>query len=241
MSLDMWAGFEFTCFDSGGAPRAEPYCDCYYHSPIIVDTSGDGFHLTSATAGVAFNFTGNRVVQVAWTQAGSDDAFLVLDRNHNGMIDNGTELFGNFTAQPPSAEPNGFLALAEFDKPENGGNGDGLIDSRDAIFNSLRLWRDSNHNGISEPDELFTLPSLGVYSISLDYRESRRKDSYGNQFRYRAKVNAGLETERFAYDVILMATRIQLARATGCASRPQSAPLDFGRMFDFVSWKPALQ
>ena len=176
-------------------------------SPIIVDTTGEGFRLTSAANGVPFDIRGNgHPIQIAWTAIGSGNAFLVLDRNHNGTIDNGTELFGNFTAQPRSPQPNGFLALAEFDKPENGGNGDGVIDERDAIYFQLRLWIDENHDGVSQPEELHTLAAMGVKSLSLDYHESGRTDEFGNRFRFRSRITdlKGADTGRSAYDVFLV-------------------------------------
>lgn len=179
-------------------------------SPIIIDTTGQGFHLTSAQNGVRFDIRGDGTpIQIAWTAPGSGDAFLALDRNHNGTIDNGTELFGNFTQQPKSPTPNGFLALAEFDKPENGGNADGIIDEHDAVFSHLVLWIDENHDGISQPNELHSLSEFGITSLSLNYKVLGRKDEYGNYYHFRAKVNPTSPSDqtdsgRWAYDVFLV-------------------------------------
>jgi hypothetical protein len=196
-------------------PQCSPSSGCC-SSPIIVDTTGHGFHLTSAEDGVTFDISGTgHPVKMAWTGRNSGNAFLALDRNHNGKIDSGKELFGNYTEQPPCGDGmqacfNGYRALAEFDKPENGGNGDGIIDERDDVFPHLLLWIDENHNGISEPNELHTLPELGVYSISLHYRDDQRvRDQYGNWFHYQAALNPdprdGTSKDgRITYDVFFV-------------------------------------
>ena len=142
---------------------------------------------------------------MGWIAPGANNAFLTLP-GADGLVHNGQQLFGNFTPQPASTTPNGFAALAVYDDPKNGGNGDGMIDSRDAVFASLRLWIDANHDGISQPEELHTLPSLGVTSISLNYKVAQRTDQFGNVFRYRAQVDPGdtTNTGRMAYDVFFV-------------------------------------
>ncbi len=159
-------------------------------SPIILDLDGDGLSLTGYTDGVNFDLMADGVMRrVGWTAGGARDPFLVLDRNGNGTIDDGKELFGNFTDQskPRRKENrNGFRALAEFDRLALGGNGDGKITRNDQIWATLQLWFDLNHDGVSQNEELFGLHEVGVRSIDLDYATGKRVDDFGNVYRYRA-------------------------------------------------------
>lgn len=214
-SCDRSIAFQSNCGQFGGYdPDA---CGCYGGceeggscSPIVVDVLGNGFDLTSTLNGINFDIDNDGTLEHhAWTSANNDDAWLAFDRNNNGLIDTGRELFGNVTPQePPPAgeEMNGFRALAMYDGSGYGGNGDGKINQQDAIFDRLKLWQDTNHNGISESCELFTLPDLGLRKIDLDYRQSRRVDQYGNQFKYRARVRDAEDAQlgRWAWDVFLV-------------------------------------
>jgi hypothetical protein len=191
---------------------------CQELSPIVIDIDGNGFSLTSAYGGIEFDFAGDGVRRkISWTAAGSDDGWLALDRNGNGRIDSSLELFGNLTAQvdKPGVERNGFEALAAFDQPLTGGNGDGTIDEADRVFVKLLIWQDINHNGESERGELKALRSVGIKSIALRYRESKRVDEHGNEFRYAARVQRSFPSTRgddWAYDVFLLREQSQSRR-----------------------------
>lgn len=140
---------------------------CNVGDPLVLDLGGDGVHVVALSESRArFDLfgTGQRL-PVAWVRG--DDALLALDKNGNGVIDDGHELFGNFVGDTGFHEvESGFSHLALYDRPDRGGDGDGKITANDAIFAALVLWRDDG-DGVSRPDELFSLARAGVVSIDL--------------------------------------------------------------------------
>jgi hypothetical protein len=111
-------------------------------------------------------------------------ASLRVDRNGNGRVDDGSELFGNYTPLSDGRTAgNGFEALREFDD-----NGDGKIDARDTVWQRLLLWTDRNHDGVSQPDELTPIANSSVVSISVAYMWTGRRDRWGNTYRYESRV-----------------------------------------------------
>jgi hypothetical protein len=176
-------------------------------SPVVIALGNSAYEFTSSQYGVIFDINADGLKEsVAWTIAEKRIGFLVLDRNGNGTIDSGEELFGTRAYQPASPKPNGFAALAVFDNLQFGGNDNGMIDSGDAAFGVLRLWIDANHDGQSQPEEMISLSDAGIESISLNVESSNRKDGNGNLFRYRARVNSikGFTVSPRAYDVFLV-------------------------------------
>lgn len=172
-----------------GTDPSSPAGDGSGTEPIVIDLDRQGFQFTDAAGGVLFDLDADGALdQVSWTAADAEDAFLVWDRNGNGTIDDGKELFGDKTEQPPSNDPHGFVALAVLDQPEHGGNEDGWITESDQVFESLKLWLDLDHDGISQPSELATLAEKGVAGISLDIVDTRRHDRHGNFLRFKSQV-----------------------------------------------------
>jgi len=157
-----------------------------FGSPVLIDLDRGNLELTDLSSGVRFDLNRDGIAEaLSWTEPGSGDGWLALDRNGNGVIDDGGELFGNFTDQPPSEAPHGYLALQVFDD-----DGDGLIGSTDAVYSDLLVWVDRDQDGTSSPSELSDLVTAGVEWIALSVVESRSRDRHGNEFRYRSPVRS---------------------------------------------------
>jgi len=168
----------------------------------VVNLAG-GYQLTGLDNPVSFDLAASGTKQtIGWTAPQSEDAFLWLDRNNNGIVDDGSELFGTSTPlRNGHTARNGFEALAELDA-----NDDGAIDALDSTWTSLMLWTDRNHDGISQPDEIQPLAATSISALELNYHWAGRRDQYGNLFQFQALLHDGPRTRAF-YDIFFIAAR----------------------------------
>lgn len=169
-------------------PLNEDPCD----SPILIDVDGDGEILCGgADTSIWFDLWGSgEPILINWIQPETNDAFLVHDINANGIVDDGSELFGSGTRLllEDKLALNGFLGLAQFDQAELGGNEDSYIGPSDQIWRDLYIWNDRNANGFSESGELTPLNRAGVRLLNTVPIETRTFDEHGNWFRYWSDV-----------------------------------------------------
>jgi serine-aspartate repeat-containing protein C/D/E len=150
-----------------------------WHSPLAIDLNGDGVKTLSIDKGVEFDLlnTGNKN-NVGWIS--SRDGLLAIDNDGNGQIDNGQELFGGGVGD-------GFAKLDSFDN-----NRDGLVDASDESFESLKIWRDGNSNGVTDRGELQALSVFGISSLNVEhiaYDKAAQLDKQGNVLGERGSVN----------------------------------------------------
>ena len=143
----------------------------YFYDPLVLDLDGDGIEtIAHNKSNGAFFDNDSDGLKVATGWVKSDDGLLVFDRNGDGVINDGTEVFGDNTQLENGEKAlHGFEALADLDS-----NKDGKIDKNDKLFDHLKIWRDLNHDGISQEGELFNLKDLEIKSLNLAYQDTNQ-------------------------------------------------------------------
>jgi hypothetical protein len=174
INWDTWAelGYE----EEGG--WWEQSNDC----PLILDLNGDGIQTTNLFDSVSFfdpegNGTLNRG---GWTRADTEEAFVWVDLDGDKYVKHGELLGTAFPLPDGTTARNGFKVLQVYDRPENGGNGDGLMTKRDALFGKLLLWVDRNHDGRSDRSEVSKVKQSGIVSIRTSFEHVHKSDGNGN-------------------------------------------------------------
>ena len=203
------------CVGNGGNCSGDPDVCCNNNCmdgmcggtcPLMINLkdNSSNYQLTSYDEGVLFDINdAGAPRQVGWTEADSLVGILALDRNGNGTIDDGSELFGIATRKLDGRRAlNGFDALADLDS-----NGDGKIDAQDSEYTLLRVWLDRNHDGVSQLNELLTLGDTGISAFFTTYEETPRIDRHGNLYKYEGSalvIKNGQEHKHKLFDVILI-------------------------------------
>lgn len=152
--------------DFFGLPRSGEY---HIYDPLVLDLDGNGIidiQAINGYKGAMFDHDGDGIA-TATSWIGSKDGLLVFDKNNDGIINSGRELFGDSTLiDNDTLAKHGYEALAKFDD-----NHDGVIDVNDTAFGSLKVWQDKNGDGISTFDELIGLSSLGIDRLFLEHSD----------------------------------------------------------------------
>jgi hypothetical protein len=187
----------------GGDPHSGQDPNQCPTSPIVISMS-NSYPFTSVDGGVHFDLDADGAAeQTAWTAEGSTVAFLTLDRNGNGSVDSGGELFGDHTPRLAGGiGPNGFEALTDLDT-----NQDGYVDASDERWSDLVLWRDTNHDGVSQSSEVEPLSTSGIERIETAYHWTGHHDPYGNQLRYQGRAVLSDGRRIPIYDVYFVTRR----------------------------------
>jgi hypothetical protein len=151
-------------------------------SPLVLDLDGDGIATSGDDDPVVFDLNGDGSPELlTWVARGSADAFLWIDINNDRVVDDGRELLGVGTILPDGRRArDGFEALQIYDRPENGGNGDGIISAADHVWGRLRLWIDRDHDGRSAMSEIMPIQSSSVVYLGLAYTTDGMPDEHGN-------------------------------------------------------------
>jgi hypothetical protein len=198
-------------------------------SPIVVDLGHNGIDLGRAGVGVHFDVDNDGIPElVQWVKPRGDEAFLTLDRNNNGIIDNGGELFGVGTpmALEGSTATNGFVGLAQYDSRSLGGNDDGWISAADQIWPHLSLWLDSNADGVSTPKEMLKPESVGFTAFETIPRSHKYYDDAGNILPLWAWAKGERRFERsLMVDVFFLVLPERVAYCTKGNPKPEAGSL----------------
>ena len=150
----------------------------YFYDPIVLDLDGDGIETIAydKLKKAVFDHDGDGIAHATgWVK--KDDGILVLDRNGDGVINDGREVFGDSTIlSTGETAKHGYEALADLDS-----DGNGKINADDTKFDELRVWRDLDGDGVSDVGELFGLHELGIGALNLTYQEVDKNLTGGNK------------------------------------------------------------
>lgn len=185
-----------------GTLAAEAAWAC--NSPLVLDLNGDGRVSTTNAwrEPLLFDIDGDGHKEAtAWPSPYTGEGLLVIDLNNNGLIDGGQELFGDATILPTGKAEHGFEALAAYDDPEMGGNGDGMIDHFDFVWHQLRIWVDESFDGTSQRTEIRPLSAWRIVGLSLQYDTVGGVDGNMNLHQYAGTYFKRIDGREGAFEI----------------------------------------